>query len=243
MQKLLATIKMKKLLILFLFISAVSFSQEKVIELDYFVDYVVPGKRQKNTDTITIGFNKDGKYLWTNYNKLALNLAKSLVKDSSKDYTKAESNIIYDTEEGTLLMTFEFDNNLIFFNLNIDSFLPKTNNNDKDESLDLITEDIGETTEVLGREVDMHNIFPSDKPNDVLTIATDKEFNVNNTAIFKKLFEIAFMKKGIKNDNLPEFPEGLIMKIIIEENTLIEAINVDNTKKTLTINHSFKITE
>ena len=41
-----------------------------------------------------------------------------------------------------------------------------------------------------------------------------------------------------------DLPDGLILKALDEKGSvLIEAINVDNTKKTLTINHSFKITE
>lgn len=231
---------MEKLFILFLLITSLSFSQEKTIEIDYFVDYVIPSKRQTTTDTISIGFNKDGKYLWTNYNKLALDLAKSLIKNSSEDYSKAKSNIIYDTEEGSLLLTFEFNKNFIFFNLNLDSFLPFS---ESDESFNLITEDIGETMKVLDREVNIYNIFPDDKPEEILTIATDIDYKVNNSAIFKKFFEIAFRKSGMEDNNLPQFPDGLILKIIETENTLLEAIKISDKKKTIKINYSLKITE
>jgi hypothetical protein len=41
-----------------------------------------------------------------------------------------------------------------------------------------------------------------------------------------------------------DLPDGLILKVLDDEGSvLIEAINVENNKKTITINHSFKITE
>ena len=241
MQKLLVITSMKKIPILFLLFTSFAFSQEKTVDIDYIVDYVVPKKRALPADTISIGFNKDGRYVWTNYNKLALGLARSLIKNSSEDYTKAKSNIIYDTKDGSLLLTFEFKENLIFFNLNIETFLPPSP--ESDSGLGLITEDVGETIEIIDREANLHNIFPGDQPNDVLTVATDQEYKVNNSKVFKKLFEIAFGMSDLTDDSTPQIPEGLILKVIEKERTLLEAIKVNTTKKTIKINYSFKITE
>ncbi|WP_299123239.1 hypothetical protein [uncultured Winogradskyella sp.] len=216
-----------------------SYGQEKSIEIDYVVDYEIPSKRNSTVDTISIGFNKDGKYIWTNHNALALSLAKSLVKNSSQDYSKAESDLILDTEEGILTLIFKLDRNIIFFSLSLETFLPNSN----EEDLDLITEDSGEIITVLEKEIAVYNMFPSNKPEDVISIATDKAFNVNNNLIFKKFFEIAFKKSGFSDNSAPTIPSGLIMKIMEDGNTMIEAVKVDNTKKTIKINYSFKITE
>lgn len=232
---------MKNILIIFLFLLiGKSYSQEKTIKIDYIVDYSVPSKRNNTVDTVSIGFNKDGKYLWTNHNKLVLNLAKSLLKNSSEDYTKAETNLILNTEEGILTLIFELNDNIIFFKLGLDSFLPK---NDNDDSLDLITQVSDETITVLEKDAAIYNIFPKNNPKDVLSIATDKTLNVNNNLIFKKFFEIAFQKSGFKDDTLPNMPSGLIMKLIDKNKTLIEAIKVDKNKRTIKINYNFKITE
>ena len=217
-----------------------SYSQEKSIEIDYLVDYSVPSKRNNTIDTVSIGFNKDGKYLWTNYNKLVLNLAKSLLKNSSEDYTKAETNLILNTEEGILTLIFELKDNIIFFKLDIDSFLP---NNGNDDNLDLITQVSDEKITVLEKEVAVYNIFPKNNPKDVLSIAVDKTINVNNNLIFKKFFEIAFQKSGLKDNTFPNVPNGLIMTLSDKNKTLIEATKVDKNKRTIKFNYNFKITE
>jgi hypothetical protein len=232
---------MKKIAALFIFITAFSYAQETTIHIDYTVDYAVPSKRKKTVDTISIGFNKEGKYLWTNYNELAVGLAQSLFKDRSKDFSSAKSNIIYNTETGSLILLFELDDNDIYFNLKIDNFLPGIGNND--ESLTLITEEVGETIEVLGKDVEVYNMFPSNDPEDVITIATDKDYEVSNNQIFKKLFEIAFQSDDINTELTPDVPDGLILKIIEKDKTMIEAIRVNDKKKTIKINYSFKITE
>ncbi|WP_296313276.1 hypothetical protein [Winogradskyella sp. UBA3174] len=233
----------RSLLFTFLFITSLVFSQERVIEIDYVVDYTIPSKGNKTIDTISIGFDKNGKYLWTNYNELALGLAKSMLKNSSEDFVNAKSNIIFNTEDGTLTLVFELNKNLIYFNLSLDSFIPVRRSNGDENSLDLITENTGETIKVLGKDVKVYNMFPSENPDDVITMATDKDYNVNNNQIFKKIFEIAFQKSGLEDESMPNIPSGLIMKVIENNNTMIEAIKVNDKKKTIKINYSFKITE
>ena len=235
---------MKKILFFaFFIISAHTFSQEKTIEIDYVADYVIPSNGNTKVDTISIGFSKNGKYLWTNYNDLALGLAKSMIKNSSEDFVNAKSNIIFNTEDGTLTLVFELNKNLIYFNLNLDSFIPTNRGNNDEKGLDLITEDTGETMTVLGKEIKAYTMFPSSNPNDTITMATDEDYDVNNNQIFKKIFEIAFQKSGFSDQTMPNIPSGLIMKIIEKNNTILEAIKVDNIKKTIKINYSFKITE
>ncbi len=112
-----------------------------------------------------------------------------------------------------------------------------------EENLGLITENVGESITVLDRETEVHNIFPGGQPNDIITIATDKAYKVNNSQLFKKFFEIAFRKSGFKDDSTPFMPEGLILKVIEKERTLLEAIKINTSKKIIKINYSFKITE
>jgi hypothetical protein len=234
---------MKKVVIIcFCLFVGYSYGQNKTVDIDYTVDYIIPNKRNKANDTVSIGFNKDGKYLWTNYNALAISLAKSMIKNHSEDFKNAKSNIIYDTENGDLTLAFEFTGNLIFFNLNLNTLLPQNRSNNEENNLSLITEDLGETINVLGKDVDLYNMFPSENPDDVITIATDKNFKMNNSLIFNKILEIAYQKSGIE-DKLPNVPNGLIMKVIEKDNTLIEAIKVEHKKKTINFNYSFKITE
>ncbi|MCA0153268.1 hypothetical protein [Winogradskyella vincentii] len=230
--------------ICFIFILTVSFSQEKEIDIHYVVDYTMPSKRNTTVDTISIGYNKEGKYLWTNYNKLALSLAKSLIKDNKRDYEKATSHIIYHTEQGVLTLLFELGNNSIFFNLDLDSFLPSNEfSSDENESLDLITEDTGETVKILDKDAKVYLMFPGNAPDDIVSMAVDEDYEVNNNEIFKRFFELAFQKTGLQDEFAPEMPNGLIMKIFENDNSMIEAIKVVDKKKTIKINYSFKITE
>ncbi|WP_411894350.1 hypothetical protein [Winogradskyella sp. A2] len=228
----------------FFFALLVSNGQEKEIDIHYVVDYSIPSERNTTVDTISIGFNKDGKYLWTNYNKLALSLAKSLIKDKQKDYESATGHIIYDTEQGVITLLFELGNNSIFFNLDLDSFLPSSEfSTDDDESLDLITEDTGETIRVLDKDAQVYLMFPSNSPNDIVSMAVNTDYQVNNAVIFKRFFEMAFQKTGFKDQFAPDMPNGLIMKIFENDKSMIEAIKVVDKKKTIKINYSFKITE
>jgi len=75
---------MKKIPILLLvFFVSYTYSQEKIIEIDYTVDYLIANNKRQSMDTISIGYSKNGKYLWTDYNELAQEFYISLFKKFS----------------------------------------------------------------------------------------------------------------------------------------------------------------
>ncbi|WP_296385146.1 hypothetical protein [Winogradskyella sp.] len=232
---------MKKFILLFVFsISTVIYSQNESIIIDYTVDYLIPNK-EGIKDTISIGYNMDGKFLWTNSTALAESLAKSMIPNPDL-YKKANSNIIYNTTTKEIVMDINIDENQIFFKINIGLFIPKKGNVTNVEDMNLITESTDVTTKVLDKEVNIFTIYPEGKEIDQIEVAIDKDYKMNNNIIFQRLFEIAAIATGEKILS-SDIPDGLILKIGDNNQTLIEAIKVNTTKKTININYSFKITE
>lgn len=244
MQKLLETINMKKILIIFLLATLVSFAQETVIDIDYTVDYVVPNKRKKTVDTISIGFNKDGKYLWTNSNILTSEFGNSVFLGGAKNIDDAQFNLIYSVENGTFIILFKYGESVIYANLDIETIIPMDEEDSFDENMNLVAEQINEKERVLDFDCSSYKLYPDSKPNEAITISVADDLESKNNVFFSKFINLMLRMTSSKGQINVDLPDGLILKVLDDEGSvLIEAINVENNKKTITINHSFKITE
>lgn len=235
---------MKKIvaLILLFFAFTFAFAQERTIEIDYTVDYLIPNRKKGTKDTISIGFNKDGKYLWTNYNNLAQDFARSVVKNPELA-AKANTNIVFDTEKGDLIMAFNIESNTMYFNMDLGMILPINANEANEESFVLISNQLIDKETVNGKELEVYEIYPENKPNDKISMIADNDYPVNNSLIFGKLFEIIF--RVISNDSeIPtNFPTGLITQLKVDSEIMLEAIKINPTKKTIKLNYSLEIKE
>lgn len=244
MQKLLATIKMKKTLFIFLFSTLVSFSQETVIDIDYTVEYTIPNKRKKTIDTISIGFNKNGKYLWTNSNKITSEFGNSVFLGGAKNIDDAQFNLIYSVENDTFIILFKYLESVIYANLDIETIVPMDEEDSFDENINLVAEKINKKSRVLDFNCNSYKLYPDSNPNEAITIAVADDLESKNNVFFSKFVNLMLRMTSSKGQITADLPDGLILKVLDEEESvLIEAINVDNNKKTITINHSFKITE
>lgn len=235
---------MKKLLFIFLLATLVSFSQETVIDIDYTVDYAIPNERKKTIDTISIGFDKDGKYLWTNDDLLTNEFGKSVFLGGANKIEGSQFNLIYSAENDKLIIFFKFAESIIYANLDIENILPVDEKDAINENINLITEDIKEEDSVVDFKTITYKLYPDFEPSEAITISVADNLNCKNNVFFSKFVGLMLRMTSSKGQITVDLPDGLILKALDEKGSvLIEAINVDNTKKTLTINHSFKITE
>ncbi|WP_299277139.1 hypothetical protein [uncultured Psychroserpens sp.] len=235
---------MKKLLtILVIFSIACCYAQEKTITIDYTVEYLAPNKRKGTNDTITVGFEKNGKYIWTNSKSLARDLGKSMFRRNAEMLENAELAIIYDTEKAALMMCFQSGENELFMNFELSALVPMPFPSEDEEEFELISENTQETINIADRKATVYDVYPSHKNSEKISVAFDDSLKVKNSQLFKKIFELMFASKN--NANLLGFniPDGLIMQVASDEETMIKAHKVDTTQKTININYSFKIKE
>ncbi|MBF8151296.1 hypothetical protein ITJ86_15410 [Winogradskyella sp. F6397] len=235
---------MKKIvvIILLLFIS-IGFSQEKTITLDYAVDYLVTNNKQSRIDTVKVGLDKSGTYLWTDSKYLAKNLAASMFLGKDSLLENSELSIILDTESNSIMLFFNSEGNELYMNMLLSSFFPDSENGENKE-FDFITENTNDTILVAGKEAEIYDIYPSNEgESQKISIAFDKTLEVDNNQLFRKFLELIFAtQNGLVMDEM-NFPNGLILDITLKGRKLIEANNIEQKTKTITINHSFKITE
>ena len=220
------------------------FAQEKAITIDYTVKYLIPKKGNSSaTDTITVGFEKDGKYIWTNSKSLAKDLGRSILRRNNQLLEESELAIIYDTENASLMMCFKSGKNEFFMNFELSAIIPGPMPRDGEEEFELISENTKETISIAGRKATFYDVYPSHKEGEALSLAVDESTKVNNNLLFKKFFELMFASED--NSKMLGFniPDGLIMKVENKGETMIEAHKVDTTQKTININYSFKIKE
>ena len=233
----------KALTFLFILVLSFSYAQEKIITIDYTVDYHIPKKNKTEVDTVSIGFDKSGRYLWTDSEFLAKDLGRSIFRGKEELLKDAQIGIIIDTEKLTITLFFKSGDNDIYMNVALDAIIPISKSTKTENEFELLSEPTGETITVLDREIEVYSIYPSNKPNDTVYFALDKELEVNNSKLFNNFLSLFFASEANSQMKGLNFPNGLILNISDDGKTILEAHKLETTTKTITINHSYKITE
>lgn len=218
-------------------------TQEKVIDIDYTVQYLIPKKRSTEVDTVSVGFNKEGKYLWTDSKFLAKDLAKSFFKNKEDLLNNAELNIVLDTENLTLMLFFNSGDNVMFMNLELSNLVPLPPPSKNNKDIELIAEPTGDVIKILDKKAEVYDVYPSNDPNDSVYFAFDTSIEVKNNRLFEKFFSLFFAAEDNSKMKSLNFPNGLLLSISDEDETIITANAIDTTTKTITLNYSFKISE
>lgn len=225
---------------LFLLIGLLTSAQNVDITFDYTVDYTVPNKRQQSIDTITVGYEKSGRYLWSNFEGLAKEFAKDVFKKSNFDTKNSESNIIYDSETTMVYVSLKMNKSLVYFAISLEDIIP-ANNDPLNEDIFINSTITSEVFSLNNNEYPEYAVSPSSEPNQSVMVAINKDYKVDNNKIFKKFLELMLAKTQSNGNIAIDLPEGLILSIRDDNQSLLEAIKLDNTKKQIQINHSFKI--
>ena len=219
-----------------------SYAQEKKISVDYIVEYLIPNKRQATIDTVKIGLDKSGRYIWTDSEYLAKDLAKSMFSGKENMMKNSELAIILDTKNMSVMLFFNSGENEMYMNMSLYNFFPVSGSSDA-ESFELISENTNEKVSVADREGIVYNIYPSNETSEKIAVVFDESIDVNNNKLFNNFFKLVFAAEGGSVLNDLELPNGLILNISNKGETFVEAIKIQTERKTFTINHSFKITE
>ena len=220
-----------------------SYAQEKIITIDYTVDYLIPKKNGIEIDTVSIGFNKTGRYLWTNSEYLAKDLGRSIFNGQEVLLKDAEIGIILDTENLTVTLFFSSGENQIYMNVALNAIIPIPDPSSSSKTFELVAEPTGENITVLDREIEVYSVFPSTDQNDTVYFAFDDTIDMDNNKLFGNFLSLFFAsEENTKMESL-NFPNGLILNISDDGQTVVEAHKINTKRKTITLNHSYKITE
>lgn len=235
---------MKNIVIIFLLITSLSFAQETVIDIDYVVDYAIPNNRNESIDTVSIGFNKSGKYLWTNDEVLTKEFGKSVFLGGANNLNDSDFNIIYDVEANQFIILFSFGKSVIYANLDVETIIPLNKEDGFDDNFNLISELISDQEKLLSQSCSIYELYPESEPEDKLNILVANNLDCKNNVFFSKFVGLMLKMTSSKGEITTELPDGLILKAFDKDgSTLMEAVKIDDNKKTININYSFKITE
>ncbi len=206
------------------------------------VDYTVPSSRKADVDTIKIGFAQNGRFIFTNNKDLAKSFGKSVFKNKPELFNNADLGIMYDSQDNVLMMVFQSGKNEMFFRMDISNIIPAPMTMEGEE-FGLISENTNEKLKVIGRNGTTYRIFPSNDANDTMEVTFDDTYAVNNNVLFGSVIKSILGSMNQGELSRTDLPNGLILKVMNKGETLLEAIQIDTTPKTLDINYSFKISE
>jgi len=221
------------------------YSQNESFKVNYTVDYLIP-KKNGQKDSLSISFNKDGKYLITESKSLAESITKQLMGSlmQNENNLNTSTHIILNTSTGEIYINVNMSNNRMFFKIDITQFMPKNNNSTNfGEGFKLITEKTDSSLNIFDKEIPFYDIYPKNEKDDRINVAIDSDYEVNNNQVFKRFFELVLKSMNASSTFEVDLPQGLILSVKQDNKTLIEAYNIDDTEKTIDINYSFKISE
>ncbi|MBG6128870.1 hypothetical protein IWQ47_000437 [Aquimarina sp. EL_43] len=225
--------------VFFVLTSVSSFSQKIVI--DYFVDYEIETKNKK--DTITIGFSKNGDYLYTDSDALVKSFQRSVFKRRNTDIKNSEMHIVFDIKKQFVYFLMTFDKNEFFMKMNVNDFIPSPKNK---SPFDGITQFIFEKTEdniqIENKDYNIHQLYPDSEPEEKIKIAYSKEMKFNNSILLNSIYKMMSGSNTSEDIKIPKM-NGVILYLASKNKTLIKAVKTDSNPKTLDINFSYKITE
>lgn len=234
----------KPFLIVLIFLVSFSYSQEKKIEIDYVVDYVIPNKRKQSKDTISIGYDKDGKYLWTNYREFTKEFTNAFLQNSGEtEIPGSNSNLILETKTTDIFFNFEGNDIALFFKVNLNTFIPVDKSDAINDHVVLVSEKTDRTSSIINSEFMDYALYADKEPESIIYANFDEDLPVNNNFIFQKFLELMMKKTDSEGSITTNLPKGLILKINDGNTTMLEAIKIHKEKKVIDINYSFKVTE
>lgn len=179
---------LKHIVLLLLFTSYLSFSQHFEFELDYKATYLIP----KSNDTINIMVGENGKYLYTDSEKVAEGLRSSFRRFGSLD-SKLESSaqLLLNMSTNFMLMKMKMGENTVWGHVNLTTFMSRGAKNSSELKVRLVAKPTNEFVTVNNKEFRLYNVAPTNKPDDIVAMAFDESYNLDYNAYFNKLISAA----------------------------------------------------
>ncbi|MCH2196120.1 hypothetical protein [Kordia sp.] len=209
---------------------------------DYEVSYEIKD-RTKGTDTIKVAFDKSGRYLWTNYSKIADGYSFMFLKPKNENLPNFLSSIIYDTQSTKFYISIYNKELSFFMKVDLLSMVPKSPQ-EINEPINLIADKSSETIPVLNKERTIYKIYPSSEPEEKnkLDVVFDVSYPVNNNIVFGGLFNTMFISDNELSVKM-DLPQGIILYVAEKNKPLLKAISIKKISRTITINNTLEIKE
>lgn len=235
---------MKKLFIVFLVLLCAigTNGQELTVNLDYEVTYTIPAPRRNTSDTITVSFTKDGRYLHSNIPFLGEDFGRSVLKNPDIDLSNSDANFVLDTKQMLFYFHFKFEDNVMFMKMDIENFIP-AERDPLEGDLDLIAEATGDKMSLLDSRFPTFLLYPKNEPEEPVTLAMDTNRPVNNLNLINEFVKLMLRKTESKGSASFDIPNGLILGAYTTSGTLFEAISVKDINSTINISNGFNIKE
>lgn len=237
----------KAITLLCLLLSSWAWSQSQSHEftIDYTVKYLINTKKGTK-DTVTIGYEKNGKYLWSDYNGLVKEFASTFMKDDN-GILSGSSNIIYSSIDGKLYMIMDLGPLKMTLDTEIAVMLSGANsNNSIDEEAELKSEKTDQDFILNDQKINIYKIYSDLDPHNHMNMAIDTSRSVDNNFLFQNFMNLMLNATDSTGDVKINLPNGIILSITEptnNNNTVLEAISINETPLKISINNSFKISE
>ena len=235
---------MKKTLIVFLvlFTTYGVKGQDLTVNLDYEVTYTIPAPKRNTTDTITVSFTKDGRYLYSNIPFLGEDFGRSVLKNPNLDLSNSDANFVLDTRQMRFYFHFSFEDNIMFMKMNLENFIPMERDPLKGD-LELVAEATGDKMNLIGSKYPTYLLYPKSEPEEPVTLVMDTTRPVSNLNLINEFVKLMLRKTESKGSASFDIPNGLILGAYSTGGVLFEAISVKDINSTINISNGFKINE
>jgi hypothetical protein len=223
-------------------------SQSHEFTIDYTVRYLVDNAKKGTKDTVTVGFEKNGKYLWSDYNGIAEGMASGIAPGLA-NAPGSTSNFVYASESGKVFMAIFLGPINMMMDMDIKAIFQQnvTEEDQFNEDLAIRYQKSKDKFRLNKKKYPIYDIYSKDNGEDdsSFKLAIDNSIDMNNTKLLQNFFELMISSTNSSGNIQGELPNGLILSVIdSKKNTmLLEAISVDHTPLTISLNNSFKISE
>ena len=239
---------MRSLLFLVSFLCSMTLwgqSQNHEFTIDYTVKYVIDNAKKGAKDTITVGFEKDGKYLWSSYRGLAEEFAAEIMPGLG-NIPEGASNFVYASESNKFYMSVFLGPLNMMMDMDIALMMQGTFSEDDkfEEKVVLESRQTSDMFPFMGKEYPTYEVYADLEPDKAITFVVDESRSMNNSALLMSFIQLMISATESSGDIQGELPEGIILSIIDNnDGVLIEAIDVDTKPRKISLNNSFKISE
>lgn len=234
---------MKFLKLLFLLICFTATSQKSVINLDYSVKYIIPSKKKSKVDTLTLSFDKNGQYLFTNDRFLAKDFGLD-VFGSSANKDNSNLGLLYNSLTDKIILNFEFETDIMFMKMDVKTIAQNGGEiNGFSENLELITSK-GKSITLLNQEVKLFEVYPKGQKQEAVSIIVDTKRPVDNNKLLITFIHSMLNASDSSGSIKINIPKGLILGVFDKTGSnLFEAIEIKDTNKTIEFEHTFILKE
>lgn len=219
-------------------------SQSHEFTIDYTVKYLIKNK-EGTKDTVTVGFEKNGKYLWSDYKGIVKEFASKVMGDGN--LPSDSSNIIYSSVDGKLYFFLDIDAFKMTLETEIATMLlmPRDKESSMNEEVELKHEKTDQNFMFNGKKVAIYKVYPDSAPQNAIGMAIDTSYEVDNNFLFQNFLNVILNATSSKGEIIINIPNGIILSMTepSSNDMLIEAISIDTKSRKISLNNSFKISE